>query len=268
MSNPGVFTLVEFQLDGKRFCIEDNIGEAIHIHYGNFRLDLTVQEFLNMADDMVDSISQLIEVPNFDIESIDPLFLYEISRYLPDLEKVTVDRLHLDDLKIDTFFMGCVPVVRELKYSRIVDALQNNVLENNHHEQINLLNQDNTSRLESVKRYVEEYGYPHNNEYIILFNEQNVIRDGQHRAGCLYIKNHNLCVPVQRYKFKNNMYNVSMYPWIYCLFVWSPRRIYCLLKRLKYIYCYRRMYGWKKVLYSLSGIRWIWNKYKGLWHHG
>ena len=264
MSNPGVFTLVEFQLDGKRFCIEDNIGEAIHIHYGNFRLDLTVREFLAMADDMVASIKQLIDVPDFDVENVDPLFLYEISRYLPDLERVTIDKLHLDDLKVDTLLMGCLPIVRGLKHSRIVSALQDNVYENNHHEQTKLLNQDNASRLESVKRYIDEYDYPHNNEYIILFNNQNVIRDGQHRAGCLYIKNPNVFVQVQRLHFKENMYDVSMYPWGRSLFVWSPRRIFYLLKKLKNIYMYKKIYGWKRALYSIGVIRWIWDKYKGV----
>jgi len=32
------------------FCIEDNVGEAIHIHLRNFRLDLTIEEFRKLAD--------------------------------------------------------------------------------------------------------------------------------------------------------------------------------------------------------------------------
>jgi Cu2+-containing amine oxidase len=30
--------------------IEDNVGESIHIHIGNYRLEMSIQEFLNFAD--------------------------------------------------------------------------------------------------------------------------------------------------------------------------------------------------------------------------
>jgi Cu2+-containing amine oxidase len=35
---------------GKHIKIEDNIGESIHIHIGNYRLEMSVQEFLDFAD--------------------------------------------------------------------------------------------------------------------------------------------------------------------------------------------------------------------------
>jgi hypothetical protein len=33
-----------------RFAIEDNIGEGIHIHYKNMRLDFTVSDFLKLSE--------------------------------------------------------------------------------------------------------------------------------------------------------------------------------------------------------------------------
>jgi|TARA_R100001129_G_scaffold134287_1_gene95670 hypothetical protein len=32
-----------------RLDIEDNIGEGIHIHYKNFRFDLTIKDFIKFA---------------------------------------------------------------------------------------------------------------------------------------------------------------------------------------------------------------------------
>ena len=67
MINPGVITLSS--LDGfenksvvfpYRFCIEDNIGESIHIHYKNIRLDLTTKEFSELASQMENCIDSLI----------------------------------------------------------------------------------------------------------------------------------------------------------------------------------------------------------------
>ena len=48
MSNPGVIQLASIALsDRRQFRVEDNIGEAIHLHYGDeFRVDETYQNFL------------------------------------------------------------------------------------------------------------------------------------------------------------------------------------------------------------------------------
>ena len=52
MSNPAVITLAS--LNGrnntfKRFQIEDNIGESIHLHVDNMRIDLSVNEFFELT---------------------------------------------------------------------------------------------------------------------------------------------------------------------------------------------------------------------------
>lgn len=32
--------------------IEDNVGESIHLHYRNLRLELSIRDFLSLADEM------------------------------------------------------------------------------------------------------------------------------------------------------------------------------------------------------------------------
>jgi len=52
-TNPGVIVLTKTQLRNTqlhhRLDIEDNIGEEMHIHYKNFRMDYTVRDFLELA---------------------------------------------------------------------------------------------------------------------------------------------------------------------------------------------------------------------------
>ena len=52
-TNPGVIVLTKTQLRDTqlhhRLDIEDNIGEEMHIHYKNFRMDYTVRDFLELA---------------------------------------------------------------------------------------------------------------------------------------------------------------------------------------------------------------------------
>ncbi|MBQ6975327.1 MAG: hypothetical protein IJQ16_02075 [Selenomonadaceae bacterium] len=51
-------------------------------------------------------------------------------------------------------------------------------------------------------------GYPFNGEYILVFNNQNIIRDGQHRAASIYVMAPDAIIPVQRWIFKDNMFSI------------------------------------------------------------
>ena len=63
--NAGVITLASDNLNGtimnNRLDIEDNIGEGIHIHYKNFRMDFTIKDFLKFAQACDESLRKLYE---------------------------------------------------------------------------------------------------------------------------------------------------------------------------------------------------------------
>ena len=62
-TNPGVIVLTKTQLQDTqlhhRLDIEDNIGEEMHIHYKNFRMDYTVKDFLELARACDDALENL-----------------------------------------------------------------------------------------------------------------------------------------------------------------------------------------------------------------
>ena len=62
-TNPGVIVLTKTQLQDThlhhRLDIEDNIGEEMHIHYKNFRMDYTVKDFLELARACDDALTNL-----------------------------------------------------------------------------------------------------------------------------------------------------------------------------------------------------------------
>ena len=62
-TNPGVIVLTKTQLQDTqlhhRLDIEDNIGEEMHIHYKNFRMDYTVKDFLELARACDDALINL-----------------------------------------------------------------------------------------------------------------------------------------------------------------------------------------------------------------
>jgi|AntRauMinimDraft_3_1070383.scaffolds.fasta_scaffold02960_1 hypothetical protein len=43
----------------KRVAIEDNIGEGIHIHYGDVRLEMTIDDYLKFCEEMNDSVKKI-----------------------------------------------------------------------------------------------------------------------------------------------------------------------------------------------------------------
>ena len=45
-----------------RLDIEDNIGEGIHIHYKNFRFDLTIKDFIKFAKACDTSLHEIYEM--------------------------------------------------------------------------------------------------------------------------------------------------------------------------------------------------------------
>ena len=218
MSNPAVIQLASSYIGNTEIRIEDNIAEAIHLHIGMVRIDLTVKEFLDISDKMLEAANQLISAENFKFENFDPIFLNYYSTVFPDLEKVEVDEIRLGD--IIALKNRRLPFYRKLCHCRDYKALEGNTDELEAYDsQVNTIGQSNLDRLNSILNSIKEKGYPYNGEYIILRNNQNVILDGQHRASCLlflYGPDHK--IPVLRFKFKDNKYDIKdWHPWIKAL---------------------------------------------------
>lgn len=236
MSNPAVFTLAnEFLADSKMTIkIEDNIGEAIHIHFGDIRIDSTVADFYRITNDVRQSLHELCDVENFNVDNYDPVFLLMIAKLLPYLEKAEIQKCRLSDLQIVTRPFLKIPVVRGLERSRVYKALNGNEREQRSYNQENYRDQDNIQRMKMILKSVEEHGYPYEGEYIVLINDQMLIRDGQHRAACLrYLYGADKEIPVVRLYFKNNMGNASLHPWIEHFLSWDKKRVKKVLRMMK-----------------------------------
>ncbi|MFC4448170.1 hypothetical protein [Halorussus aquaticus] len=40
----------ELRLSGDRIVVEDNVGESIHVHVGNTRIEFSIDDYLAFAD--------------------------------------------------------------------------------------------------------------------------------------------------------------------------------------------------------------------------
>lgn len=235
MSNPGVLTLAQHKLKHSKLQvrIEDNLGEAIHYHFGDIRIDLHCSELDKMADDLIDSINNLLEFPDFDIRQLDPIFFSMIASSMPDLIDIRKEEIYLEHLKVVSKGFCGIPIVKPLRKSRVSKALMGDTREQMHYKQENLSGQNNMDRLNMIKDSLHNNPYPANGEYIILFNDQNYIKDGQHRASCLLKEHGNIKIEVLRFIFKNNINNVPKIPWLHYLFSWDKDRLRNTLRGLK-----------------------------------
>lgn len=68
--NPFVIELAKNEIPGepdletKKLVVEDNIGESIHLHYRNLRLDFTIEEFLKFEKEISNALMRLKDGDN------------------------------------------------------------------------------------------------------------------------------------------------------------------------------------------------------------
>lgn len=199
MSNPAVTTLCRTTVSGLPMWMDDNIGESIHLHIGDVRVDLSNKEFSNMYDDICDALNNLVGVEGFDCHYINPVYMEDMLwRNLKHLKKVKVDNVELKKL-LCPFYGEYV----ELPRSRAVRALEGDTKDNDDNRRSHHIGQTSEERLYSLYKSIENNGYPYHGEYIVLYGDDFIIQDGQHRAACLWKLKGDVTVPVLRFYFDN-----------------------------------------------------------------
>lgn len=192
MSNPAVITLASLNSRNgpfKRFEVEDNIGESIHLHVDNIRLDLSVNEFLDFSGMVRKTLAELDLFDGYNINSFDAHFLKECGNFLSSLIKISIEDIPLSDLK----FIARDKIYNNLIMHRIVSVdktpafryLNENMQDFVTYNQFNYCGINNKERLLNLLNSIKANGYPYKEKYVILFNGQNIVRDGQHRAAVL-----------------------------------------------------------------------------------
>jgi len=217
--------------------IEDNIGEAVHLHMNDMRIDFTVKEFLEFAGMIRESLNGLDLLPGYRVENFDEHFLKECAENdLLNLAEIKIEEVRLSSLQCIVHsnyggglnFLKLFPVAEAPAYK----WLQGDKNSFCRYEQHHYFRMNNEERLSAVLESIQKNGYPHEEQYIILFQGQDIIRDGQHRAAVLahlHGLDHN--VKVMRFYFKGRRHLM----WIFgrnlkAVFVWLLKRAYRVFK--------------------------------------
>lgn len=202
MSNPAVKLLSETTIKGKNFRIEDNLGESIHIHIGDFRFELTIEEFKEFANSIYESAREFLSISGIDLEMIDSTSLdwNWLSRY-SEIKKISLKRVKMKDLYTRDYVDGNDEMLRIMKVN---ESLKMKVLT----KKENMVSKKNSSsvdkeRLQSILDVIKEKGYPYDGKYIMV-NQFNQIYDGDHRAaGLLFLYGEEFTIPVLEVEFES-----------------------------------------------------------------
>ncbi len=204
MSNPAVYVLSETKIKNTRVCIEDNLGEAIHIHIGQFRVSMTIDEFYKIADQIITAADEILQLSDLSLEMFDKgAFDWNwLCRY-EEIEKIEKVNVKVEDLLTkgeSKLAPGMNHIVR-VADSRQYKALNNDIQELERYDEKNKYGISNLERLKIVLNLIKEKGYPYDEKYIMV-NQYNQIYDGDHRAACLLFLNIEE-IPVIRITLKN-----------------------------------------------------------------
>lgn len=240
MSNPAVMTLADASNRKgkiKRFVIEDNIGESIHLHIDNMRVDFTIKEFLEFSKMVRDSLIEIDFLQGYKLENFDEHFLKECADFLSKLKKIEIEEIELSKLKCIVHFnyrsnlnLMKLVLIDEIPAYKYLKGSKDSFLK---YGQYNYSGMSNEKRLLELVESVKKNGYPYLDRYIITFNGQNIIRDGQHRAAVLaHLNGIDTKVKVMNFYFDGESHLMKINKNNFKVaFKWFARKVYRKLKR-------------------------------------
>lgn len=207
MSNPSVYLLGETKINNSIVRIEDNLGEAIHVHIGALRLSMTVAEFMLMSEQFQLAAEELLKLEGlslgmFDVNSFDWDWIHRYE----EIEKIEFCNIKIGDLLTVTESKKFPDIQEIVKVSRgrQYEALCGNYEFLRHYKEKNKYKVTNEERLDSILKTIKNKGYPYDNKYILV-NQYNQIYDGDHRAACLLLlRGEDAVIPVIKMWMKND----------------------------------------------------------------
>lgn len=202
------------QLSGKKFVFSKKIElvylvveKDITIVYKYKEYKLSREEFGEFVEYIYNAIQNYKSIPELNYRTLDPVFFeYMFAVDLPYLTNISFEQKYLDELSIFVNEKEQVKIP-DSKYYKMVQSgdipnikTHTNLIGQSHEERVKLLIND---------LVIDKYGS--NGQYIILYNDTDIIRDGSHRAAILYLHNVTEPITICRMIFQKNYYTFDRY---------------------------------------------------------
>ena len=202
MSNPGVIKLAREWIGRHLVWLDDNIGESIHFHIDEWRIDFTIKDFMRFCDELEGMVYELIGQPEIRHENWDIRFIHQISPCLKNLKEIRNETIQLGSITLSDDSGMLV----ELKDGALVRALEGKIdLNETEFRKSNYYGETNETRMVNCMEFVKKHGYPYKDGYIAVAEENNQILDGWHRASCLYYLYGDIEIEVKKFIFDDDI---------------------------------------------------------------
>ena len=167
----------------------------------NFKLD--IKEVTILAEKIYEFYEKMYDF-NFSIRDIDPMYLSNfLWKCLDSIYNSKIDEVMIDELFVK--YQGEKTKIIKTAYYKALEERKEiyipTVYNTNH------INVSNYKRICDVFHIIKEHNYPFNNQYIIVYNDELEIRDGQHRASSLRYLYGNIRIPIMRLYFDETKVN-------------------------------------------------------------
>ena len=173
----------------------------IFIKINEFEKSFSIDELVKLNDLLSKKIDEAYNL-KYDIKNFDPIFLsIFLWKRLHKIKDIIVEDEYIDNLCVPKGKNGVqkitdTPYYKTLEVGKEIDI--KSVFNSNH------VDETHYERIMKIKKSIEDNGYPYKNQYIIVYNNENKIRDGQHRACTLKYLYGNIKVPIMRIILENN----------------------------------------------------------------
>lgn len=168
-----------------------------------------VFDFFNTAEYILCYLNTRYGHGLIDFKRFSPIFLeHMLGVDLPFLDNACLEEYPLRELRaFSSDMLNGIEVTNERYYRCLCGdfVLDEINLYSNH------LTESNDYRLSRVLDCIRKNGYPYNNQFIVVYNDEMIIRDGEHRWACLYYLYGNIRIPILRLRFSFNYYSFSRF---------------------------------------------------------
>lgn len=202
-------TVLPFNIICKKYLSDLEIflignGVVVNLH-GQKIFEVSYDEFTTLTEKFYDLLNLEYTKNLFDLRATDAIYLeHMLGADLPYFTGWEYDVCRISDLKIfdkktlsEVFMKDC-------------DSLEAMRFANSPALPTNFLLESNEMRFRKILSSIMTNGYPHDNKFIIVYNDEMTVRDGTRRLSCLYFLYGDIEIPIMRLKFSFNNYSYSM----------------------------------------------------------
>lgn len=197
---------IQFKSSAKAFLCILTPNKQIMLQGMGMDIVFTEEELYDAKEQSLELLGEMYKIIDFRL--LDPVYLEHMLWIdLPYLYDYSYELVKVDQLMVfsrDTF--GGVRITESPYYKFLIGQCDSLI-----HTSSDFQNQTPEERLLYCVDAMKDHQYGNNGQYIILYNDSPIIRDGSHRAASLYYLYGNIEIKVMQLRFRKNYYSYNCF---------------------------------------------------------